>query len=917
MAIAEAPLFDLEVIRDASTLELEVLQDWHIDAINRTTRQKLIEINVVEWWPGFDFRVPVRLIVPLESKATGFSLDSSHSSEELTKDAALSEYESELIANGVGVVYTVVQPLDEMPGWVDRKGSMQLMERLVKSHQIRYSAFWIWPMTLMRAVTAAYEESEYIVPGKIASFGRSKNGVAPTISMIVDDRFTALCASIAPAYASPAYCGETEALEAIHEANERFEKLHTDDAVDGTGQSVARCRINARAGEHYDLRSTLLSQGWNLEEFRALFAQLEDHLFVSKNWDMLMARGTDIIFQPGTHDWVAYDILWGGQNHPEIPTYYKANDGHDQTPHPMAETDDRNMEALFLKHFLGGDEVLKPATTDYEIVGTQLNVRVKFTQGPQAESGRIWWMYDREIGGTMGYLWQRIPDNQWMDMTFDAAQGVWTAAIPLNQAARTIDFFSNHGLKSHSRQTYLSSAYTRIDLNPTTPEIVSTETMQGWIQDLYEIGIAGKYGYRLPGTPAAHKGAEYIVEKFKEFGLANAFIEQVDEPLSMPEEWKLTVHAGGSDKVIPSHFLRYAGFTPAEGLSARMVYVGQASEAELEAAHEKHNLAGKIIVVDLEALESHEMPEVIFSYDPGDTIPSLFIEKGVSENWPIANLSRSYAAAQEYGAAGFVGILNFSAKDNNQFLHWYANQSIPGLFISRNEGLALKRLLKQGNVDATMLLVGKNGRGPISHVFGQLPGLSNETIMIHTHHDGWAVNEASGVAVVLALAEYFSKIPKEQRARTLQFVALDSHFGRRTDRPNYWLGALTKAVAGVNIEMIGEDVKIVNGEYVRTGLNSPTLFGVRNGNKTLVAYARDAIVKHDLRRTAIVDRFFGEAGIYWDSGLPMIERIAHNAPQFTQDDTPEYVMEELLRPTVAAFVDIVHKLETTRVEDMK
>ncbi|MCK4921555.1 MAG: hypothetical protein KAS71_10950, partial [Bacteroidales bacterium] len=68
------PLFNIEEILDESTLDIKTLQDWHVDEVTGTTRQKLIEINVAEWWPGQDFRIPVRMIVPLEGKAKGFSI---------------------------------------------------------------------------------------------------------------------------------------------------------------------------------------------------------------------------------------------------------------------------------------------------------------------------------------------------------------------------------------------------------------------------------------------------------------------------------------------------------------------------------------------------------------------------------------------------------------------------------------------------------------------------------------------------------------------------------------------------------------------------------------------------------------------------------------------------------------------------
>ena len=60
-------------------------------------------------------------------------------------------------------------------------------------------------------------------------------------------------------------------------------------------------------------------------------------------------------------------------------------------------------------------------------------------------------------------------------------------------------------------------------------------------------------------------------------------------------------------------------------------------------------------------------------------------------------------------------------------------------------------------------------------------------------------------------------------------------------------------------------------------------------------------------RSLIVDSLFGDGNADNDRGIPLIERIAHNAPQFTRDDTPDTVMIDALGPTVAAFSDIIRK----------
>ena len=194
---------------------------------------------------------------------------------------------------------------------------------------------------------------------------------------------------------------------------------------------------------------------------------LRSSLYVTENWDRLMERGVDILFTPGTHDYVAYDILWGAQNHPQLPIYYEPNGGHSQTPHVAAAKDEQNRDAFLWHHFFGGDPLLKPPTSSHKVDKDKLSVSVSFNEGPQPISGRIWWMYDRAPEGSAPFLHVQIPEDQWMEMEFDAKTGAWTAAIPLEDGFERIDFFSNHGLEVNGYKQYLSSPYTRVEgLNP-------------------------------------------------------------------------------------------------------------------------------------------------------------------------------------------------------------------------------------------------------------------------------------------------------------------------------------------------------------------------------------------------------------------------------------------------------------------
>ena len=61
-----ADIFDMEAIRDAKTLETQILQPWKTVPGMIATRQLLVTINVGQIWPGQDYRIPIRMVVPAD-----------------------------------------------------------------------------------------------------------------------------------------------------------------------------------------------------------------------------------------------------------------------------------------------------------------------------------------------------------------------------------------------------------------------------------------------------------------------------------------------------------------------------------------------------------------------------------------------------------------------------------------------------------------------------------------------------------------------------------------------------------------------------------------------------------------------------------------------------------------------------------
>lgn len=174
--------------------------------------------------------------------------------------------------------------------------------------------------------------------------------------------------------------------------------------------------------------------------------------------------------QYGGQYFVCYDLQWGGKHHPDIPVYFKTNLGHGKNkPHSALETDESNLSAFLLQHFFEVQRrLLSPPEVTHKIADNTLEVTLRFDSDNPAESGRIWWMFDRGTDGSGAYLNKFFPDDQWLEMTADKENGIWTAEIPLTGSAKTIDFYSNHrktiGYKGEDYPSYLSSAYRRISL---------------------------------------------------------------------------------------------------------------------------------------------------------------------------------------------------------------------------------------------------------------------------------------------------------------------------------------------------------------------------------------------------------------------------------------------------------------------
>ncbi|GAB2525776.1 M28 family peptidase [Microbulbifer agarilyticus] len=441
----------------------------------------------------------------------------------------------------------------------------------------------------------------------------------------------------------------------------------------------------------------------------------------------------------------------------------------------------------------------------------------------------------------------------------------------------------------------------------------STEEAWSYVEDVIE--ITRKHAeHRRAGTPGDQETRAYIAKRLREFGLQDVKEDSQTFTKRSYTEWHFEV--GGTE--IPSFPLRSSAFTPAEGIEADILYVDGMLSDDM-------NVAGKIVMMPINVTkttyEAIAKGLADYVYDPKENLAkrdSCYLIS-VADNYPGA-----YYMAAKMGAVGFIGILPFETGTADFYpdSSMIVRPEIPALYIGKYNGEAIKeRFEKQQIITARMDLRGTLDEfASTANVMGVLPGLTDDVVMVTTHHDtGWegGVQDASGVATVLAVARYFADQPGDiYREKTLVFNFGANHFG--WDYPasntifkdhNPELFNNLKAVIGV--EHIAKEVRVENREYVPTGRVEPHVIWAPR-SPMLRKWAQEAIERHDLADSLMIRpgsmALIGEAKKYYFSGIPAYQIIS--APPYLYDsvDTIEMVAKDRLAPVANTVVDIVEQL---------
>lgn len=438
--------------------------------------------------------------------------------------------------------------------------------------------------------------------------------------------------------------------------------------------------------------------------------------------------------------------------------------------------------------------------------------------------------------------------------------------------------------------------------------------LKGWLTQVVSISRQShedghRYWGRIAGTQYEAMAADWTERHFRRLGMADIHrVEFELGPQWFPADWRLSAHGGGQHLAFASANPGMRSPSFPEGIEAEAVWVGLGTAADFAG----RDVEGKAVII-----------QTVLA--PG--------QMGNSASWEGAT-----KRAQDEGAALIIGVWGYGGNfavwqsasafqmiQNADGTSRYVSEPVttPAFFMGFEDGRSLRDLVATGeSVTVTASLETETRTGLVSpSVFGTLPGTSDETMYVMAHMDGYydaALDNASGMAVMIGLAEYFAHVPADERRRSITFIGTAGHHVGSPNAP--YLrdhGLLENTALMLNCEHIAPTQFVAfNTELRLTNTVSPRRWWV-HGSQRLLDITLDAYRTFGVSVIGAMDgRATGEM-MAIDKEAPSVQLIRSPEHKHTDGDVATLVPAAGLEAVARAFAKIIDGVNTLDLVDLQ
>lgn len=440
-------------------------------------------------------------------------------------------------------------------------------------------------------------------------------------------------------------------------------------------------------------------------------------------------------------------------------------------------------------------------------------------------------------------------------------------------------------------------------------DVPDEDTIFSWVREIFDQGI------RRPGYPADEWAETWVADRFRDLGLDEVRAEPFTARRWEPESWSLEVEpSSGERREIRCYPVPFSA--PTDGVEVELVRF-----SDVEGGGASVDGRASLVDVSLLALPADFMATA--GSVPDDTDGRVFDPEGTFADslhrLPFgAAFQEVMEPSIEAGAAVFVGALRDYPGDSVEYFVPYdgVDRPIPGIWISGSAAAQLDADLDAGPVRIRLVVRSETTDVESANIVGEIEGADDEVVMIASHHDGpWAsaVEDGSGMALVLAQAAYWAAQPVEHRPHRLVFVMQGGHMSGGAGLHAYieaHRAELADVVLEIHLEHAALEAEERDGEVVVTDRAVPRWF-FTSRIPDLEAAVAEAIEAEELWRSMIVaPDAFGEQpptdGAYYHAeGVPIVHFLAAPFYLFDRMDTLDKVDRAHLVPLTRATIRIV------------
>ncbi|MCP3983122.1 MAG: M28 family peptidase [bacterium] len=444
--------------------------------------------------------------------------------------------------------------------------------------------------------------------------------------------------------------------------------------------------------------------------------------------------------------------------------------------------------------------------------------------------------------------------------------------------------------------------------------IPTTDVIHGWIEEIFSWGV------RRPGYEADRRAEEHAIEQFRAFGLERVRREPVELPFWEPLASSLSVHSAAASFDVPCFPLPHSAPTEPIELELTKLDADAPDSARGKAAFVVTPLMALPPTLAVDASGVPDDMEIAVDLRSGGIVldPRKTFD-GAIQTLPFSPaiqevMEPSIAA----GASAFIGMLEGYPGNSCQYYVPYdgISRPIPGVWIRSSDGSRIQALLAEGPVSIRLEVQSKRETITSHNIIGELPGADDECVIIGSHHDGpWAsaVEDASGISLVLAQARYWSKVPAAERPHRLMFLLNAGHMAGGAGCHAFirdHSDLLEQIVLEIHLEHAANEFRERDGKLEPTGEPEPRWF-FTSQNPDLKRSVVDALQAEDIDRAFVIapdtfgDQPTTDGGAFHPAGVPLVNYLTAPFYLFDAMDTLDKIHRESLVPITRATIRMI------------